>query len=143
MPEHNFQYKMQHWSLESIFKTVWINHNSNKKTHIYLIPYVCNRTLFNSLQFTFKKIFLNKRLYRFVAYQITLCLVPFPSKLVSYSSRNCSLKAQLKAIFRRLRFWSEIDAKQELSRIFKDSVDSSNRPIWTLKVSNEALFNGL
>ena len=47
-------------------------------------------------------------------------MVPFASQLIHNSSRTGSLKAQSKALF--WRFWSKIDAKQEVSRIFKDSL---------------------
>ena len=69
------------------------------KKHIYLTPYVCNEQIFDGLQFKFNKIFLNKKLLRFVAYQITLHLVPFASQSVNHSSRPGSLKAQSKPLF--------------------------------------------
>ena len=46
-------------------------------------------------------------------------LGPFASKSINYSSRT-GRKAQLKALF--WIFWSKIDGKQEISRIFKDSL---------------------
>ena len=97
---------------------------SHKKAHlphsiraedVMLIRILCNERIFDALN----KIFLSKRLKRFVTYYIMLHLIPFASQSVNNSSRTGSLKAQLKALF--WCFWSKIDAKQENSHIFKYS----------------------
>ena len=54
-----------------------------------------------------------KKIYYVVNEYLTVCSS-------GYSSRNGSLKAQSKALF--WRFWSKMDAKQEISCIFKDSL---------------------
>ena len=76
---------------------------SNKKTHLqYLIrllhTYVCNQWIFVGLQLVWNKIFLKKRLIRFIACKITLYLLH-----PNHSTRTGSLKAQSKALFWRFR----------------------------------------
>ena len=62
----------------------------------------------------------NKRLIWFAAYWIRLDLVSFASQSVSFLSRTGSLNAHSKALF--WHFWSNIDTKPEISRIFKYSL---------------------
>ena len=90
--------------------------------------------IFDCLQFALHRIFSNKRLTRFLAYWITLHLVSFASQSV-YSSHTTAL-----GLWRlnQKRCFDVFEAKSS-----KTHCDSNNRPNWTQKIQNEALFNGL
>ena len=110
----------------SIFEILWAVFSPSfsyihwvTKKHIYLTPYVCNERIFDGLQFVLNNFFLKKTMGKNCSLLNNASFGTFCMPIGQLFKSQWVFKGSVKSVVWPL---SKIDAKQEISRIFRDSL---------------------